>query len=123
MLDWALGIRRVYWYAWDNTVWVSLVMVEKDEKTPTLAAAAYGRVQQWMVGWQMRSCNRDPAGVWTCELARGSGRAHIVWAESQVAEWTMPEAWQAKSVEDLGGKTRPVSGRALEVGAEPVRVE
>ena len=123
LLDWALGIKRVYWYAWDNTVWVSLVMVEKDEKTMTLAAEAYGRVQQWMVGWQMRSCDRGPVGVWTCELARGSGQAHIVWAESQVADWMIPEAWRAKSVEDLTGKARSVSGKALEVGAEPVRVQ
>ena len=123
LLDWALGIQRVYWYAWDNTVWVSLVMVEKDEKTTTLAAEAYGRVQQWMVGWQMHWCERGPGSVWICELTRGSSRAHIVWADSPVAEWAIPRDWRAKTVEELTGKSRPLTGSALAVGAEPVRIE
>lgn len=123
LLDWALGIQRVYWYAWDNTVWVSLVMVEKDEKTVTLAAEAYARVQQWMVGWQMRTCDRDNRGVWICDLTRGPNEAHVVWAEGQVVEWPVPGAWRVKNVEDLEGRTRPLGGNALDLGAEPMRVE
>lgn len=131
LLDWALGLQRVYWYAWDNTVWVSLVMVEKDEKTITLAAQAYASVQQWMVGWRMKFCDRDARGVWTCELQRGSGSragtasrtAHIVWAETQHADWHAPVAWHAKNIDDLTGKTRLLGREALPLGAEPVRLE
>ncbi len=123
LLDWALGVQRVYWYAWDNTVWVSLVMVEKDEKTVTLAAEAYGRVEQWMVGWQMHSCNRESTGVWVCELAQGPRRTHILWAEGRGTPWTIPVAWQAKVVEDLDGRSRRLEGNTLTLGAEPVRVE
>ncbi len=123
LLDWALGMERVYWYAWDNTVWVSLVMVEKDEKTITLAAGAYSRVQQWMVGWQMRSCDRENAGVWVCELAKGASKTHVVWAESQHAAWEIPAAWQVKQIEDLAGTPRHLEGHTVTLGAEPVRLE
>jgi hypothetical protein len=50
ILNWATGVQRFYWYAWDNHGWASLETTEPDSRTLTPAGQAYGVIQNWLVG-------------------------------------------------------------------------
>jgi hypothetical protein len=53
ILNWAGGVDRFFWYAWDNQDWVSLHLTGPDSKTPTAAAKSYAQVESWLVGARM----------------------------------------------------------------------
>jgi hypothetical protein len=56
VVNWAAGVQRLYWYAWDNHGWVSLETTQRDNSTLTVAGNAYAVAFRWLTGSRMRSC-------------------------------------------------------------------
>jgi hypothetical protein len=83
LLHWSLGIRRLYWYSYDNELGWGTLWNQKSGLLPP--GLAYQEVLSWMVDATMsQPCapdgTRNP--IWTCGLARPGGyRALAMWAE------------------------------------------
>jgi hypothetical protein len=122
ILNWAWGMERFYWYAWDNRNVVTMLMVEEDNKTLEPAAIAYSEIQNWLVGSRMQNCVSDVNSTWTCELTRKQGdTAWIVWNTKGKQELAVPKKFKLGQVRTLLSKTTdlPENGR-LQVGKLPM---
>jgi hypothetical protein len=119
-LQWSDGVSRFVWYAYDGGTWGGLVS-QTTGADPDVAA--YGVVQQWMVGASMTAgCAPDASGTWSCALSRGDGyQALVLWNSSKTVSYQVPE--QYTEFRDLAGTVKPLAGGKLQVGASPVLVE
>jgi hypothetical protein len=122
ILGWAAGIRRFYWYSWDNK---ETGLTEPDGRSVKEPARAYAAVYNWLVGGRLGSCSRDDAGTWTCALVRkGGATGTILWNPDRTLSITLPESSELRRVHDLDGGTRVLSARAeVHVGPSPILVE
>jgi len=119
ILNWADGVSRFYWYAWDNQG-ARVRMTEDDEATSTPSAKAYAELQKWMVGARMDSVRQD-RGTWICQLSRGSSNSWIVWNPDGKAEIERPK--EACTIRKLSGESIGISGNRIEIGPTPVLVD
>jgi len=121
ILNWAAGVGRYYFYAWDN--WL-MGLVEKDGtlKPPALA---YAEVHRWLVGSRMTACEADAAGTWTASLIRPDGRrALIAWNPDQASTIRAAGVREAVRVRNLGGEERLLPpGAPVPVTGSPVLIE
>ncbi len=123
LLNWAAGVERFYWYAWDNRHWVTLYLTQSDRTTPTLAANAYGTVEGWLLGATVTGCDSQHDGSWICVLQTNSGKSsRVLWNPTTTENITIPKSWHAATVIDLRGETTRL-GTALRVGPSPVLLE
>lgn len=122
LVNWAAGIERFYWYAWDNRMVITLLMVEEDGKTLTAAGKAFGEIQQWLIGADMKSCEIDGDRTWICQLVRGSeNNFWIVWNPERELTFKIPAQWQIRQFKDLTGRQTPLSQSGdLSVGKSPL---
>jgi hypothetical protein len=124
ILNWAAGVRRFYWYAWDDDGGDSIPFTDEDESTATISARAYGEVQKWLIGARMESCDRDADATWVCKVTREStGAAWILWNEDHAAKFDAPKSWQIQTCTQLSGGRSACGGSQLEIGELPVMVE
>ena len=120
ILQWAAGVQRFYWYAWDNHGWVSIETTLPDSKTLTPAGQAYGVIQGWLVGAEMRSCDMSQDQTWVCHLHRAQGDQRIVWnAGGSTVTFDIPKAWKATSVTPLLGDPSRWTSATLQVDQMP----
>lgn len=119
ILNWAAGVSRFYWYAWDNR---DMGLYDLGARQPKPAAYAYARTAEWMRGAVFRQCGSKQT-VWVCELVDSRGaEARIVWRESGNAKpWPVPLEWTANEYESLAGVRTPV-GEYLQVGQQPILI-
>ena len=124
VLDWAAGVRRFYWYAWDNQE-LSIPFTESDDAHARPAALAYAEVQRWIVGARMRSCVQDRQGTWISELSTPSGhRAWILWNPGSRVEFDLPKEWRVRSLRQLDQEKRNLDGAAkVDIDFSPVLLE
>jgi hypothetical protein len=124
ILDWAAGVRRLYWYSWDNQG-LSIPFTESDDSRAQPAALAYAEIQKWLVSARMRSCNQSDQGVWTCQLTRDSGyRAWIVWNPDGSVQFNVPEDWKVNLIRQMNGEGRSLDRHAkVDVDSSPVLFE
>jgi hypothetical protein len=128
VIDWALGLPRLCFYAYDNESYFGLDQGSgRDHRKPAQLDAtgiAYRQTQEWLTGARMLSCASDANGTWTCTLLRPSGKqAWIVWnTEEGTRPFIAPAAWKVKSRRDLTGAAMPISGRLM-VSQSPVMLE
>ena len=100
LLNWAAGVQRLYWFAWDNRV-VAIETTQSDNRTLTPAGEAYRTLTSWLTGAQVRSCDMSADHTWTCTLHRANGDQHIVWNEDHDTDFAPPPAWHATSATPL----------------------
>ena len=121
-LAWAAGVRRFYWYAWDN--WgLGIVTYKESEHRVTPAGQAYKILEQWLIGAEMTGCSETPAHVWVCQLNRAGKKQWMVWHAQGPYEFDLPAAWRVKSVTPLLGDRRPVSEPKIQIGPAPALLE
>jgi Glycosyl hydrolase catalytic core len=121
ILAWAAGISRFYWYAWDNHEWVTLEMVERDNKTVKPAGLAYGTIERWLLGAAMQRCRSDNSDTWICELSRNGAAYWIVWREQGETPFLVPADWKVGTVETLSGAESDASpSQSVSIGPLPV---
>jgi hypothetical protein len=119
LLNWAAGVTRFYWYAWDNHGWVSLHTTEADNVTLTPAGTAFAVIQGWLTGTVMNGCSQDSHHTWTCQLEDRGRNEWIVWNPDQDTCLTPPAAWAVKNVSPLLSGARPANTGCLEIGGTP----
>jgi hypothetical protein len=122
IMNWASGVERYYYYAWDNK---EMGLVEPDGKTPKYPAQAYAETHKWLVGARMTRCVSDADETWICDLERDGGyRGWILWNPDRYRSHALPEEWQVKQGRDLKGQKRSLDGAAsVEIGPVPILVE
>lgn len=123
IINWAMGVERFYWYAWDNG---EMGLTEADGKTVKVQAAAYTEIQKWLVGARMIECTSDDKDIWICQLTRDVGyNARIVWNPNKKVSFYLPETWGVREIRDLNGNKRAVKkGTApVEIGPIPQLLE
>lgn len=122
LINWASGVERFYWYAWDNRNVVTMLMVEEDNKTLTPAAKAYAQIQKWLIGSRMNRCEPDRNNTWVCELTSEEGKPFwIVWNPKQEQNLVIPDKAGVRQVQHLDGTKTPIpNDRKLKVGRLPV---
>jgi Glycosyl hydrolase catalytic core len=121
LIDWAKGVQRLYWYAWDNRAAVSVYFTQTDRQTPTPIAKSYAQIQKWMVGARMTECKPQADKTWICQFAR-NGRSHwVVWNPDRQLTFTVPKNWNIKKTQDLTGKTTTLpASRQVSIDFSPL---
>lgn len=121
ILNWAAGVQRFYWYAWDDDGGDSIPFTEPDESTATISAHAFAQVQKWLIGSRIDSCASDENGTWVCKLTRESNTPFwILWNEDHALKFDTPKSWQIQTCTRLSGESSACPARPIDVGEIPV---
>jgi hypothetical protein len=118
IVNWAAGVQRFYWYAWDNQD-VALVTYKEDNRTVTPAGRAYEIIQQWIVGTTMDDCTESADHTWTCQLKRKRKSQWIVWNTQGSRKFDVPHTWSVASATRLLQDSRPLKGTSIDIGPVP----
>jgi glycosyl hydrolase family 39 (putative alpha-L-iduronidase) len=119
ILNWAAGVQRLYWYAWDNRA-VQVVTTQQDNRTLTPAGRAYGTVYLWLVGARMDNCQQDANHTFVCQLNRDGALQWIVWNPDGPRAFNVPSAWNITSVTPLLDEPRAFTNPVSDIGPLPV---
>ncbi|MGC2333803.1 MAG: glycosyl hydrolase [Candidatus Acidiferrales bacterium] len=119
ILNWAAGVQRLYWYAWDNHTFDVTQTTRQDNQTLTPAGRAYGIIQKWLVGARMDACNEGSDHTWTCRLTRNGTPEWIIWNTGGTTPFSIPRSWNAGSVTPLLEQPHAVASPNFEVGPVP----
>jgi hypothetical protein len=117
-MQWAQGLNRFYWYAYDNPRFGTLY----SKRTLTPAGIAYLQVSKWMIGaTQAEPCAEDSSATWTCGLTRPGGyQALAVWNAAKGIRYRPTS--QFKTYRDMTGASHSIFG-PLPIGDAPVLLE
>jgi hypothetical protein len=119
LLNWASGVQRFYWYAWDNHNWVSLQTTEADSKTLTPAGAAYGKIQTWLTGAVVNWCDQGGDHTWTCQLKDRNETKWIAWNPDQNTCLIRSSNLSMKMVIPLLSEAQAADRSCIKVGPVP----
>jgi len=121
LYQWSRGVRRVYWYQWDNQSWGTLWT---SGTGPTAAAIAYQQVYNWMVGTTMtKLCAKESDGsTWMCELTRPDGTKNLAVWNTAGSKTFVPDVYYNR-YRDLAGNTTPIVADSVRIGIKPILLE
>jgi hypothetical protein len=122
LLAWSSGVRRFYWYSWDNHTWVTIQTTEADNRTLTPAGHAYAVIHDWLVGGRLDECREDAGHTWRCHLEHDGATEWIVWNPGGKKSIDLQDLHGAKSVTPLLGERRRLLGSNLEVSETPILI-
>ena len=100
VINWLMGIDRVYWYAWDNHNWSTLATTNSDTNEASSAGLAYGVAERWLTGSVLDWCSEQRTGVWSCVLHGHGSTAYIVWSSSGSSTYSIPYDWVVRTIQD-----------------------
>jgi hypothetical protein len=128
ILDWALGMHRVYLYAYDNAIYCGFDLDigggKRDPSRLSPAGIAYQEVESWLIGSTMVSCKCEAGTIWTSVIRRpDSSLAYIVWNSAEISNFAVPASWNVKHVRTLTDSSRDISGGSVAIGSGPVLLE
>jgi hypothetical protein len=123
VLNWASGVSRFFWYAWEIQHGSRIELVGPDNSTLTPAGKAFATVQTWMTGATLNRCAVDGNGVWTCEFERGNRSSHILWSTRGNTSVSIPDTWHVTESNSLDGSRTAVQGKSIQVGEQPVLIQ
>jgi hypothetical protein len=118
IVNWAAGVQRFYWYAWDNQ-YVTIITYKISSHTVTPAGLAYEIIQQWMVGATMNDCAENPDHTWVCQLKRKGKNQWIVWNTQGNRKFEVPKTWRVASATPLLQDSRAWKGTSIDIGPVP----
>jgi hypothetical protein len=126
MLNWSIGVSRVYWYAWDSPDDGPLTNANG---LPSEAGIAFGQISAWMIGATMtQPCSVNGAAsayhaVYTCQLTRSGGyQAMAVWNTDGSSTYAVPS--QYLHYRDLAGNTQDIpADHQVTIGFKPILLE
>lgn len=120
VLGWALGIRRFYWYAWDEQHYALTDNRGRIEKPVT---RAYRAIENRLVGSTMLSCTRSQSGTWIAHLKSSRHSSFwIVWNDTGSERFAIPRKWRVSRITDIGNLKLPIA-KTLNIGATPLFIE
>ena len=121
IVGWTAGLRRFYWYAWDN---YAMGLVEQDGRTLKPAADAFGQVETWLVGAQLTCDQPNNNGTWVCPVTRPqAGPRLVIWNPVRTAPFEPPAAWSTVSVRQLSGSLSRLKRAEIVADASPRLIE
>ena len=127
IMGWAAGLKRMYWYAWNDgdtgPLW------PRDIQRLQPAGKAYDVVYHWMVGATLTGCNTDKNQT-SCTFTRPDNSQYLaIWDSSRGCSndncATAPVKVDAKYEDylDLGGGKTKLENSTAPVGMEPIWLE
>ena len=135
LLQWSMGVDRMYWYRWDETQEYGGALWNATTG-PIEAVTAWQEVSKWMVGASMNSCaplvTSSTQDVWACSITRPSGyQALAVWDAAQdclngsctTSTFNIPNNVTYTEYRDIAGNESSVTGSTIAVGAKPILLE
>jgi hypothetical protein len=125
ILNWASGVSRFYYYAWDNDDYMDIILTKPDHISLTPAGVAYGEIAAWLVGAQMLELTRDGQDTWVVTLIRPDGsKGYMLWNPTQTRTLPIPAEWQVVRQRELDGRVRALAGvKQVQVTASPILLE
>lgn len=123
ILGWAAGLKRFYWYAWDN---ISMGLIENESKRPKPAAVSYSQTLKWLVGSTMENCSSESGEEWVCAIRKAPNRrAWLLWRTQERVSHPLPREWKAVEYQTLDGKSYPIasSNATVTVDQTPILVK
>jgi hypothetical protein len=123
ILNWALGIKRCYIYAWDNQR-MALHFLANSGSGTTPAATAYSEINNWLVGAMMISCEAKN-GLWMAQITRPGGyKGRIIWTVDKNVSFKIPSQWHANYIRKLDGEKKSVATTPTpEISTTPILIE
>jgi hypothetical protein len=118
ILNWAAGVQRFYWYAWDNHL-MTIETTEEDDETLRPAGRTFGIIQKWLMDARMDWCDEDSDHTWTCQLNRKGALQWIVWNPDGTKPLALTPSWKIESVTSLLQDPHPLTGTSLDVSPVP----
>jgi hypothetical protein len=116
----SLGVRRFYWYRWDNSDWGTLWDPANGIHK---AGVAYREVASWMIGSILTSeCVQDSHGTWNCGFSLPDGSpAAAVWSLTD-QQFTAPNSYT--SYRDIAGNTYQLpASHQITIGSKPILLQ
>ncbi len=123
LFNWAAGVSRFYWFAWENHHDTRIELVGKDNATLTPAGRAFVTIQTWMTGAVVTGCAGAANGIWTCAMTRSGPIAHVLWSVKGDTPFSIPDAWRAQEIDSLDGSKSSLQGKSIQIGLQPVLVQ
>lgn len=120
IINWAAGVRRFYWYAWDSE---AMGLVEPLSKKVKKAGSAYNKTAEWMTGARMAGCRIDPEKTWICGLEKGVNRkAWLIWNEQEEKMLAVHDPMAVREYETLidGGAKKVKTLEKIPIGRMPI---
>jgi hypothetical protein len=113
------GVKRFYWYAWDNGIYG---LTHGRGRIPHEAARAYVTTVRWLLGATVSECETPDHEQWICTLRRAERTAWIVWRTRGEGHWAPPKrAVQLELVD--GTLLEPSAAGVITIGSRPVLVK
>lgn len=133
LLQWSMGVDRMYWYRWDGTSTYGGALWSPADG-PIEAVTAWQQVAAWMNGASISSCTPNPStSVWSCSITRPGGyQALAVWDPSQdcvngtctTSSYNIPSGPGYTQYQDIAGNTTSIGGStSVSIGAKPILLE
>lgn len=112
------GVRRYFWYAWDNS---SSGMASPDGSSPLPGGIAYNQVVDLLLGRTVRDCVKFKQNFWNCIVEDSGREARLVWSIGGVKPLRVENNWNAVEQLSLDGSVAPLSSSGVvDVGPTPV---
>jgi len=132
LMHYLTGIRRLYWYQWNNdtagTLWLRDPNNISAPGTLLPPGMAYKVIQQWLVGRTVTNPCTVQGSVWTCNVTGSSGfHALMVWDTAQTctpctfSTYAVPTGYTQYLT--LAGQTVAISGSSVNIGYIPILLE
>jgi hypothetical protein len=125
----SMGVRRFYWFAYDDDTTGKLW----DSKTGKLTkgGVAYGYVRDWMLGATMnQSCSTSDNAIWTCGFTGPKGYlAEAIWDTKETCKngkcdtVNQTVASTYTQYRTLDGQTITITNNQVPIGAKPIFLE
>ena len=125
ILNWAAGVDRYFYYAWDNDGYIDIELTRSDHTTLTQSGLAYREVAGWLIGNQMVDLQHSADDRWQVQLIRPDGQnSYLLWNPTQPVSFTVPTEWQIRRQRNLDGTMHDLSaGTAITLTATPLLLE
>jgi hypothetical protein len=120
IVNWLSGIRRLYWYSWDNHWWVRLDLTEADNLTETSAALAYRTIHRWLLGASIDRYTIGSDGTWSCHLTRNGIHMWIAWNPQRSVAFRIPREWNVSMMEKLSGSSYNIPADIVPLNGSPI---
>jgi hypothetical protein len=123
LLNWAAGVSRFYWYAWENHHGTLIELTEQDNATLTPAGKAFGTIGAWMTGSVLNRCGNSGDGIWLCDLQKNQVQSHIAWSTAGEQTLEVPQSWNAAFSTSLAGDRTRIERGSIVLGNQPVLIQ
>jgi hypothetical protein len=123
VLNWAAGVKRFYWYAWESHRGSNIELVTPDDRELTAAGKAYATIESWLTGGTMSHVWTSKNHDWIFEINRPGYRGYIVWNEAGKRDFRISTDWHVSRVVHLDGSVAQITGDSVPIGPQPVLLQ